>query len=165
MIILKEIPQKDKKSQNIYCELFREIWSEYYKNKFSQEMLDFQFEFLTPEIIKEQMVFDKLQFFLIEKNDKNIGFLELKRKENWIEISKIYLLKEYRLQKNGKKTFDSIKKLAKQEKKEKIIINIDEKEKETINIFTTLNFKDIKQIARYIGMETYIFCRNLEYYL
>ena len=165
MIELKEIKPNDKQNLNIYCSLAKEIWSECYIKKYSQEMLEFQFDFLTPEIIKEQMKFDNLRYFLILKCSKEIGFIELKRREECFEISKIFIQENFRQQQTGKKAFELVKKIVKKENFSKITINIDENELDILKIFDNWGFKDIKQMARYIGLGVYIFCRNLEYYL
>lgn len=165
MINIKEISPKDKQNLDIYCNLAKEIWSEYYKDKFSQDMLEYQFDFLKPEIIKEQINFDGVRFFIIFKNNIPIGFFELKTREDYIEISKIFILKNYRFQKNGKKSFELIKDYVKEKNFNKIVINVDENELEILKVFDSWGFIDIKQMARYIGKRVYIYTRNLEFIL
>lgn len=124
---------------------------EYYKEIVPKKTLDSMLFFLQEKTISKEIKQKRTHYYIISFEDRYIGFSEMKRKEDSLWISKIFLKPEHRYKGHGKKLIELIKELAIEQNLKKIRIGIPNEKEETIQAFKKFGFYPTKEIARYMG--------------
>ena len=100
------------------------------------------------EKIKELLLKDSMQAFLISKKKHNIGVLTLVESESiysngkFVIVNELYLLPEYRTEKIIKLLLDTIKKIAIKKKWHRIELTIPDVFKDVMDYFTTGGYEE-----------------------
>ena len=77
-------------------ELSNIIWHEFFPSILTIEQIDYMVnKFQSYDAMKKQ-IDDGYEYYLLNLNDTYIGYIGIKKEEDKLFISKIYLLKEYR---------------------------------------------------------------------
>ena len=125
-----------------------EIWHEYWPSLLSAEQIDYMVQkFQSEEAIEEQIKNENYTYyFLVEGNDI-VGYTGISNKKDYLFLSKLYLLKEYRHKGLGKKAFDEIKKMC----TNKIILTVNKHNSSAYNAYLKYGFKVIDSVVTDIG--------------
>ena len=88
------------------CVLAKEIWNEYSICFISQEQIDYMLEkFQSEAVVKDQIKFQKYQYYFLEEDGENIGYFAVQRQKDNLFLSKIYIKKGFRGKGYGRKAF------------------------------------------------------------
>ena len=88
------------------CVLDKEIWNEYSICFISQEQIDYMLEkFQSEAVVKDQIKFQKYQYYFLEEDGENIGYFAVQRQKDNLFLSKIYIKKGFRGKGYGRKAF------------------------------------------------------------
>ena len=133
------------------------IWHEYWPGLLSEAQIDYMVEkFQSEDAILKQIMNEKYTYYFIVENRNIIGYTGISDKKDYLFLSKLYLLKEYRHKGYGRKAFDKIKELG----FDKIRLTVNKYNTNAYNAYLKYGFKVIDSVVTDIGsgfvMDDYI---------
>lgn len=162
--IFKKVKEND---MTKLAALASKIWHEYWTEILTESQIEYMLEnFQSVNAIEKQIAEEHYNYYFISNdNDENIGYFGISNKENYMFLSKLYLLKEYRRKGIGKAAFEKIKQLAAKENLTTIRLTVNKYNTNTINAYKKWGFEITDSVITDIGsgfvMDDYI----MEYYL
>lgn len=141
--------------------LASEIWHEYWVCILSIEQINYMVEkFQSKKAIKNQIKNENYTYFFIKQNDKNIGYIGLSKKEDYLFLSKFYVQKDFRNKGIGTQVFEFIKEFTQQNHYKKIQLTVNKNNTNTINAYKKWGFEIVNSVVSPIGngfvMDDYI---------
>ena len=131
--------------------LAAEIWTEHYVPIIGKEQVDYMLDkFQSKESISDQ-IRNGLLYFLIEEDNQSIGYIGVQPKGDELFLSKIYIKSSERGKGYGKKAIQCIEKLAKEKGLRKIALTANKNNRDTINAYEKLGFKNLGSVIQEIG--------------
>ena len=128
-----------------------EIWNEYYPAIISQNQVDYMLKtFQTAKAILEQIQ-NKYFYFLMIKDEKNIGYMSIKKIEDALFISKLYVLKDEREQGNAREAVIFLKHYAKKIGLKSLFLSVNKNNILAIKTYESLLFKRTGNLLDDIG--------------
>ena len=161
MLNIEKINPKSKLELQTLCYLIIDFYKEIYSDILKNETINYILSFVNLESIKNKIIEDNQENFLIKENKDIIGFYELNNSNEQLKITKFYILKQKRNKNKGKFV---LKEIIKNNNEKNVTIQINEKSEQTQNFFISQGFKFYKKIARYIGDEHFLY-DNLYLYI
>ncbi len=143
------------------AELASEIWHEYWVEILTLKQIDYMVDnFQSPKAIKEQCENEGYTYYFIKSENKNIGYFGISTKADYLFLSKLYILKEYRHLGIGTLTFEKIKQIASELGFKSIQLTVNKHNKNTISAYKKWGFATINSAVTDIGegfvMDDYI---------
>lgn len=136
---------------NKVAELASAIWNEHYPSIIGQDQVDYMVEkFQSVEAINQQIE-EGYVYHLINYNDKSVGYLSIKKNNDDLFLSKIYISKELRGKGIGKAAFSFIENLAKEQNCKTISLTVNKYNTNTVKAYEKIGFKNIDSIIIDIG--------------
>ena len=138
-----EIKTATKTSDHVIIErLAKEILHEVYDPILPTEHTDFFLNrFQSVQAIKNQINNKNYFYYLLNFNDKSVGYLGIQKLNNKLVLSKIYILKSYRGKKIGKAALEFVNKFAINNNSEKIELTVNQQNLNTIDIYKRSGYK------------------------
>ena len=138
-----------------------EIWHEYWVEILSVEQIDYMVDKFQSELaIKNQIENDNYVYFFVQKDNENIGYIGLSKKQEYLFLSKFYIKKDFRNKGFGTKVFEFIKEFAIQNCYKKIQLTVNKNNTNTINAYKKWGFEIVNSVVSPIGngfvMDDYI---------
>mgnify|MGYP000195128095 FL=1 len=164
MTVFKKVQENDITK---LAALASKIWHEYWTEILTESQIEYMLEnFQSVNAIEKQIAEERYNYYFIsDENNENIGYFGISNKENYMFLSKLYLLKEYRRKGIGKAAFEKIKQLAAKENLTTIRLTVNKYNTNTINAYKKWGFIITDAVITDIGsgfvMDDYI----MEYYL
>ena len=133
------------------------IWHEYWPGLLSEAQIDYMVEkFQSEDAILKQIMNEKYTYYFIVENKNIIGYTGISDKKDYLFLSKLYLLKEYRHKGYGRQALDKIKELG----FDKIRLTVNKYNTNAYNAYLKYGFKVIDSVVTDIGngfvMDDYI---------
>ncbi|WP_372754616.1 GNAT family N-acetyltransferase [Mariniflexile sp.] len=142
------------KTQNHFQELGRLadiIWREYYIPMVGKPQIDYMLEkFQSVEAIKNQ-VEAGFEYFLITFDTIPVSYIAIKKEEDTLFLSKIYVLSTYRGKKIGKKAMQFIEEKAKSYDLKAIRLTVNINNTKAINAYEAMGFTKTGTLKAPIG--------------
>ena len=114
-------------------------------------------EFWNANILESELKNNNSLYFVARNEKEILGFVGIINNIDFVEISNIVVRKDFRNKGIGKKLLEKIIEIAKEMKKEKIFLELNEKNKEAIHLYERKDFKrDGIRKNYYNGKETAI---------
>lgn len=138
-----------------------DIWHEYWTVILTLEQIDYMVEnFQSERAIKNQYENENYTYYFLEFEGKNIGYFGVSEKKDYLFLSKLYILKDYRHSGFGSKSFVKIRELAVDKKYNSIQLTVNKYNTNTIKAYQKWGFKTIDSVVTDIGegfvMDDYI---------
>ena len=131
--------------------LAHEIWNEYYPAIISQEQVDYMLEtFQTSKAILQQIQ-EGYFYFLLIKDEINIGYMSIKKMQNTLFISKLYIHKDAREQGYAKEAVHFLKNYAVKRSLKSLYLSVNKNNQVAIKTYESLFFKRIGSLIDDIG--------------
>lgn len=128
-----------------------EIWNEYYPSIITQEQVDYMLEtFQTAKAILQQIQ-EEYFYFLLIKDEKNIGYMSIKKQDNTLFISKLYIQKDARLQGHAKQALHFLKDYAKKAGLTTLFLTVNKHNETAIKSYESFSFKRTGSLIQDIG--------------
>ena len=142
------------------------IWHEYWTEILIPAQIEYMLEqFQSSTAIEKQILEEDYNYYFVIENNENIGYFGISNKKNYMFLSKLYIIKDYRHKGIGKKAFEKIKELTIMENLKTIRLTVNKYNTNTINTYKKWGFKITDAVVTDIGsgfvMDDYI----MEYYL
>ncbi len=132
----------------LLAQIASEIWHEYWPCLLSVEQIDYMVQkFQSEEAIEEQIKNESYTYYFLVEGRDIVGYTGISKKKDYLFLSKLYLLKEYRHIGLGKKAFDEIKKMC----TNKIILTVNKHNSSAYNAYLKYGFKVIDSVVTDIG--------------
>ena len=143
------------------AELASTIWHEYWTVILTPEQIDYMVEnFQSAHAIKNQYENENYTYYFIVKDNQNIGYFGISDKTDYLFLSKLYILKDYRHQGVGGCAFGKIKQISAEKGYKSIQLTVNKYNKNTIDAYNKWGFKTIDSVVTDIGsgfvMDDYI---------
>ena len=143
------------------AQLANNIWHEYWEIILTKEQIDYMVEnFQSEKAINNQYKNEKYTYYFINENNINIGYFGISEKQDYLFLSKLYLVKEFRHKGIGQKAFQKIKEIALKKGYKEIQLTVNKHNTNTIQAYLKWGFKTIDAVVTDIGsgfvMDDYI---------
>lgn len=137
------------------------IWFEYWGIILEKGQITYMVDkFQSENAMKNQIANENYSYYFINLNNQNAGYFGLTDKKDYLFLSKLYLLKDYRGKGLGHKAFDKIVQIAKDLNHNKIRLTVNKYNTNTIKAYEKWGFKTIDDVVTDIGdgyvMDDYI---------
>ena len=142
------------------------IWREYYIPMVGKPQIDYMLEkFQSADAIKNQVEAD-FEYFIITFEKTPVSYIAIKKEENVLFLSKIYVLSNYRGKKIAKTTMAFIEEKAKSYNLKTIRLTVNVNNTNAIKAYERLGFVNIRPLVANIGngfvMDDYEMVRKIK---
>lgn len=137
------------------------IWFEYWGIILEKGQITYMVDkFQSEHAMKNQIENENYSYYFINLNNQNAGYFGVADNDDYLFLSKLYLLKDYRGKGLGHKAFDKIVQIAKSLNHNKIRLTVNKYNTNTIKAYEQWGFKTIDDVVTDIGegyvMDDYI---------
>ena len=133
------------------AELADMIWREHYIPIIGLEQVDYMMKnYQSAEAMYAQFI-DGYHYFMIYYNDQFVGYISIKKEEESLFLSKIYISKEYRGKKIGTSAMNFIEEKAIEMNCKSIMLGVNRFNVNTIASYKAMGFKIIGEMITDIG--------------
>ena len=143
------------------------IWREHYIPITGEGQVEHMLEKYQSASAISNQVKDGFQYFIIYCNEIPTGYLSIKKENDKLFLSKIYVLKEYRGNKIGKMAMLFIEDKAKGMNCSKVVLTVNKNNTNSILAYERLGFKNLGSVVKDIGkgfvMDDYKMEKHLQY--
>lgn len=141
------------------------IWNEHYPNIIGQNQVDYMVDKFQSTKAINQQIEEGYRYHLINYKDESVGYLSIKKNNDDLFLSKIYILKELRGKGIGKAAFSYIENQAKEQNCKSISLTVNKNNIGTVKAYEKIGFKNIGSIVIDIDngfvMDDYKMIKNL----
>lgn len=131
--------------------LAKVIWTEHYTPIIGANQVTYMLEnFQSSETIWQAIKNEHI-YWLIEEEQKDIGYVSYQLEANTLFLSKLYLKKSARGKKYGRKLLQYLVKIASEKKKETITLTVNKYNHHSIAAYQAMGFKKIREQVAEIG--------------
>ncbi len=132
--------------------LAKEIWNQHYTPVIGKKQVDYMIDLLQSEkAIKEQISNENYQYYFINIDNKNIGYIAVVPEEDKLFLSKLYIKSINRGRGVGKKSIEFVKNIAKELKLNKIALTVNKYNTNSILFYENQGFKRVSSIVFDLG--------------
>ncbi len=137
------------------------IWREHYIDINSIDCIEYMLKkFQSTEAITEQIEHENYEYYFIMSDDKRAGYIAIQPRQDELFLSKLYIDMPYRGYSLGRKAFEFIKQKAVEKGLPAIVLTVNKKNYDTIDIYKHLGFRIKESVVTDIGggyvMDDYI---------
>ena len=148
---MKLIKVINEEQLRILSNLSNIIWHEFFPSILSNDQIEYMVDkFQSYKAMKKQIE-DGYEYYLFYYDNNYISYTCIKRKDNRLFISKIYLLKEYRGKGLIKKAFSFYDEVVKSFKLDSMYLTVNKYNNNAIKIYQKFGFKIIDDVVTDIG--------------
>jgi ribosomal protein S18 acetylase RimI-like enzyme len=132
-------------------ELANTIWREHYPSIISIEQIDYMLtKFNSVEAIVSQ-INEGYQFYYMTFNNVSVGYMSIKKEDDFLFLGKLYVKREFRGKGIGKTTLQFIDVEAKRNHLKFIQLKVNKCNTKSISAYKKLGFKNVKASVTDIG--------------
>lgn len=143
--------EQEKELQEV-AELATNIWHEYFPSILSKEQIDYMVDrFQSKDAIQEQITTQGYIYYQIRLADTLIGYAAVKKEEDRLFISKLYMRKEYRGKGYASKVFHFLEMVCMVKRCSAMYLTVNRGNEASISIYQKKGFRIIKEQAVEIG--------------
>ncbi len=141
--------------------LAKKIWFDHYSSIIDEGQIEYMVnQYQSKKAIKKQMETEDYQYFLTEKEGKNVGYFGIQVKDGSIFLSKLYVDKDYRRMGIGTQVISFLCRIAKRDGLDKIWLTVNKNNSGSIKAYEHLGFTTERTQVADIGegyvMDDYI---------
>ena len=130
----------------------KDIWFEYWHSILTLGQIYYMVnKFQSEMALTEQIEHDNHTYYFIEEDGKRIGYFGIAPEHDYLYLSKLYLIKDYRGKGFGKIAFEKIKEIAKENNLGKIQLNVAKQNFKSFLIYEKWGFKTLHPVLTRIG--------------
>jgi len=131
--------------------LAAKIWPEAYDYIVPKGQIEYMVRNMQSFVPISEKIKEGSEYYIIRSGDEDIGYIGLKREEDRMFLSKLYLLKSYRGFGISHKAVDFIKDLAESYGLHKVYLTVNRLNTTAVNSYKRNGFKIVKQVDNPIG--------------
>ncbi|MFB9276501.1 GNAT family N-acetyltransferase [Cohnella cellulosilytica] len=146
--------------------LASEIWHEYFISIISIEQIDYMLDkFQSVHALEAQIERQGYEYYFMQADGRNVGYIGIKPEETKLLLSKFYLLKAHRGQGYASQAMGFLEELCKQRKLGAIWLTVNRHNASTIAVYEKKGFRTVREQVADIGggyvMDDYIMEREI----
>jgi len=151
------IPVKTKEDIALLASKADIIWYEYFKSILSLEQIDYMVEkFQSVGAITDQIENKGYEYYFISDGNVVCGYTAVKKEEEKLFISKIYLLKEFRKKGLSSFAFEFIREYAAKNGLKALYLTVNKQNENSINVYKHWGFEIVRAEKTDIGNGFYM---------
>ena len=127
------------------------IWHEHYTPIIGTEQVKYMLDKFQSVGAMRDQINNGYQYFLINFNEKAVGYLSFERRENALFLSKIYLLKKERGKGIGRKAMEFVMSVAKGFNCAKVALTVNRFNQNSIKAYKSAGFEKKGELVQDIG--------------
>jgi len=143
------------------------IWREHYIPITGEGQVEHMLEKYQSETAISSQIKDGFQYFIIYYDETPTGYLSIKKENESLFLSKIYVLKEYRGKKIGKTAMLFVEDKAKDMNCTKVVLTVNKNNTNSILAYEKFGFRNLGSVVKDIGkgfvMDDYKMEKPLQY--
>lgn len=136
---------------NAIAKLANIVWHEHYTPIIGKAQVDYMVAKFQTSKAMQQQTKEGYEYYIIKYDKDNIGYLSIKKNDDNLFLSKVYLLKEYRGKKIGKTAFNFVESKAQELQCKTISLTVNKNNINAIRAYKKNGFKNIEAIVIDIG--------------
>ncbi len=142
----------EKKDIKDLAALAKDIWFEYWHSILTLGQIYYMVnKFQSEMALSEQIERENYTYYFIVEDGKRIGYFGIAPEQDYLFLSKLYLIKDYRGKGFGKLTFEKIKEIAKEQNFNKIQLTVYKQNFKSFQIYEKWGFKMLHPVVTRIG--------------
>ena len=149
--MIKIIPATKRIDFDCISKLAHIIWYEHYVSIISLEQIDYMLNKYNSVQALEDQVNQGFLFFYITYNDSPVGYVGVKKESDYLFLSKLYVLSNYRGKKIGKAAMQHVIELAHSFKLQKVKLTVNKYNTNSILAYEKMGFIKTKEVVTDIG--------------
>ena len=161
MLKLKKVDDLD-----ILSHLAENIWKEYFPSVISEAQIEYMIsKFQSKNAIKNQIDNENYEYFFIVFDDQIVGYSGIKKENNSLFLSKLYIKKEFRGKGIGSLVLSKLIDCARHSNLLKIKLTVNKNNSQAIKAYLKNDFTIVDEVCADIGngffMDDYIMEREV----
>ena len=146
-------------------DLATEIWTEHFTPIIGNSQVEYMLKLMYSLEQINKDITGGLEYYIISHNKQTVGYFAIKNQSEKLFLNRIYLKKELRGQKIGKKAMEFISDIAKNRQQQSIYLTCNKKNTKSISFYQTCGFKitdsKIADIGKGYKMDDVIMTKDL----
>ena len=140
------------KDFKVIAELAKTIWTEHYTPIIGVEQVKYMLDkFQSKKAIKKQVMDDNYMYYILSNESITIGYISIKKNDDTLFLSKLYIDKHNRGKGFGKLAMNFIEELAKNLNCNKIYLTVNKYNTNSIKTYKKVGFNIIEELVIDIG--------------
>ncbi len=127
------------------------VWHEYFPCILEKEQIDYMVEMFFSKDAMDKQINSSYEFYFVQKDNENIGFIVVHPEEEKLFLSKLYLTLENRGKGYASKMMNFVIARAKELKKKSVYLTVNKYNKHTIDVYNHCGYKTIRSEQTDIG--------------
>ncbi|GAA4810642.1 GNAT family N-acetyltransferase [Litoribaculum gwangyangense] len=160
------IPAKNQKDYLMIERLADIIWREHYISIISLEQIEYMLEKYNSVKAITQKAHQGTLFYYMNYQNTPAGYFAIEIKPDYLYVSKLYVLSEYRGNKIAKKTMLFAESMAKEQGKKSIKLHVNKYNANSISAYKKMGFVNSESVVTDIGcgfiMDDYLMIKQLD---
>ena len=137
------------------------IWHEFFPGIISEAQIDYMVEkFQSEAAILAQITGQSYEYYFMQLDGKNCGYLGIRPEEKRLFLSKLYLKKEYRGRGIARQAFQFLRHTAEERKLSSVYLTVNKYNTHSVEVYKHIGFQIVETQAADIGggfiMDDYI---------
>lgn len=108
-------------------------------------------KYQSAEAISKQVEKEGFEYFVLTFDGINVGYISIRKEKEWLFLSKIYVLSDYRGNKIGKTAMQFIEEKAKSYHLKTIMLTVNKNNTNSIKAYEKLGFINVGSVVKDIG--------------
>ena len=132
--------------------LAKDIWFEYWHSILTLGQIYYMVNRFQSEMaLNDQIDRENYTYYFIVEDGKRIGYFGITPEHDYLFLSKLYLVKDYRGKGFGKQAFEKVKEIAKEQNFNKIQLTVFKQNFKSFQIYEKWGFKMLHPVVTRIG--------------
>jgi len=145
-------PVTTREAIEIAARLAAEIWKEHYIGIISAEQIEYMLDkFQSAHAIADQIEHQGYEYYLMQADGINAGYLAIRPENSKMFLSKLYLLKEHRGRGYGSRAIRFLAELCKERKLNAIWLTVNRHNASSIAVYERNGFRTVRTQVADIG--------------
>ena len=145
------LPATTKQHFKDIADLANIIWREHYTSIIGFEQVDYMVKNFQSEEAMYAQYIDGYSYFKINYNNQFVGYISIKKEDDSLFLSKIYVSKDFRGKKIGKSAMEFVQAKAVEQNCKSITLGVNRFNVNSIKAYEAMGFKKIGEMITDIG--------------
>ena len=152
MTTLEFVPVKEPEHIAELANLAEKIWREYFPAMLTPDKLEYLLDhMLSAEVLTREIADEGYEFYFADADGAHIGFIGVAPQDDYLFLSKLYLLKDERGKGYGRQEFEFVKARARELGLGKIRLTCDRNNEASLKRYDHMGFVQVGKVDTDVG--------------